>query len=988
MIECPPLGLRIRTQLLRSAGLDPIQPQGGAAEGGAAEGGAAEGEAAEGEAIVARLRLLADRLRETELVTVSDADLVSASLLSRVLRSAFRHWEDTATGELERVANELSTLDAMCTATALVRDTFIELDGASSSEICRELLLLWFDRQNPAFHDLQTLLGCPDISTSKECKQILAALRAGLGEGGFSTLCELMAAPSTAGESLKAQLAWIEAHWSHWLPTALTEQLLLARDLLAEETRFRGGGPGEIPVLDFGPPGPLDEELEAFTSDQDWMANVVLAARSTWVWLDQLSRQYERPIHRLDQIPDEELARLAERGFTGLWLIGLWERSSASAEIKRRMGNSEAVASAYSLHDTRIAANLGGEEAWEDLSRRAGALGIRLAADMVPNHVGLSSKWVQERPDFLLQAPDAPYPGYRFTGLDLSDDPRISIQIEDGYWDHSDAAVVFRREDRQTGEIRFIYHGNDGTHMPWNDTAQVDYLNAEAREAVIQEILGVARRFPIIRFDAAMTLARRHVRRLWYPEPGDGGAVPSRAERSLSRADFDRLMPREFWREVVDRVAAEAPDTLLLAEAFWMMEGYFVRTLGMHRVYNSAFMHMLKDEENAKYRQTIKNVLEHSPEILKRFVNFQSNPDEEPAAVQFGTGDKYFGVCTLMVTLPGLPMFSHGQFEGYSEKYGMEYRRARWEERPNDALIARHEREIVPLLKRRHLFTEVERFGLYDLVRSDSTIDENVFAFSNLADGEASLVVYNNHWERTAGRLDHSSSGDHLLTALGLPTNGLLSMREQRSGLERLVRSKYLSSEGFAVHLEGYQAQVFLDFRAIPASPEWLQLADELDGRSVPSLDAAMHDFRATPLLEQLVTQLSTGEPTLGVVSLALTQASDRLASRHLVQVAERLLPPETAPLAMLLATERDLWGVLGPNVRTWLGVNRHEGVDWFIAERMEELIVGWSALELERGHSRSATEARAEALRERVLESGYRLDRLLATLSMASTED
>jgi len=32
------------------------------------------------------------------------------------------------------------------------------------------------------------------------------------------------------------------------------------------------------------------------------------------------------------------------------------------------------------------------------------------------------------------------------------------------------------------------------------------------------------------------------------------------------------------------------------------MEGYFVRTLGMHRVYNSAFMNMLRDEENANYR--------------------------------------------------------------------------------------------------------------------------------------------------------------------------------------------------------------------------------------------------------------------------------------------------------------------------------------------------------------------------------------------------
>ena len=94
----------------------------------------------------------------------------------------------------------------------------------------------------------------------------------------------------------------------------------------------------------------------------------------------------------------------------------------------------------------------------------------------------------------------------------------------------------------------------------------------------------------------------------------------------MSRAEFERLMPHEFWREVVDRVAAEAPDTLLLAEAFWLLEGYFVRTLGMHRVYNSAFMHMLRDEDNAGYRKVIRDTVEFDPEILKRYVNFMTQP--------------------------------------------------------------------------------------------------------------------------------------------------------------------------------------------------------------------------------------------------------------------------------------------------------------------------------------------------------------------------
>ena len=209
--------------------------------------------------------------------------------------------------------------------------------------------------------------------------------------------------------------------------------------------------------------------------------------------------------------------------------------------------------------------------------------------------------------------------------------------------------------------------------MPWNDTAQLNYLIPEVREAVIQTILDVARRFPVIRFDAAMTLAKRHYQRLWFPQPGGGGDIPSRAEFGMTREQFNQAFPEEFWREVVDRVAQEVPDTLLLAEAFWMMEGYFVRSLGMHRVYNSAFMNMLRDEKNQEYRQVIKNTIEFDPEILKRYVNFMNNPDERTAVDQFGKGDKYFGISTLMATMPGLPMFGPLGRRNAQNEYGAKY---------------------------------------------------------------------------------------------------------------------------------------------------------------------------------------------------------------------------------------------------------------------------------------------------------------------------
>ncbi|MCB0201625.1 MAG: alpha-amylase, partial [Anaerolineae bacterium] len=605
-----------------------------------------------------------------------------------------------------------------------------------------EMLLLWLSNTNPAFEPYRELFDDTPLERDTEYERMIGELRQffasqpGFGEGNVS-LMDMLEAPAKASPySLEGQLEFIRQNWAQFLGKHIF-RLLAGLDLIAEEEKpvFFGPGPSEAP--DFGH---LTVEPERFSPDRDWMPKVVMMAKNAYVWLDQLSRKYGMELRYLNQIPDEELDFLAQGGFTGLWLIGLWERSTASRTIKQMMGNPEAVASAYSLYDYEIAADLGGWLAYKDLRDRAWARGIRLASDMVPNHVGIDGKWVMEHPDWFVQLPYSPFPSYSFNGPNLSQDERVGIYLEDHYYSRSDAAVVFQRRDHWTGDTRFIYHGNDGTSMPWNDTAQLNYLNPEVREAVIQTILHVARMFPIIRFDAAMTLAKRHFHRLWFPEPGSGGDIASRAEYGLTQAEFDAAFPEEFWREVVDRVAAEVPDTLLLAEAFWLMEGYFVRTLGMHRVYNSAFMNMLKKEENAKYRSVIKNTVEFDPEILKRYVNFMNNPDEDTAVAQFGKDDKYFGVATMLATMPGLPMFGHGQIEGFTEKYGMEYRRAYYDETPDGWLVSRHQREIFPLLHKRYLFAEVDNFRLYDFFSAEGGVNEDVFAYSNHSGDERALV--------------------------------------------------------------------------------------------------------------------------------------------------------------------------------------------------------------------------------------------------------
>jgi hypothetical protein len=350
-------------------------------------------------------------------------------------------------------------------------------------------------------------------------------------------------------------------------------------------------------------------------------------------------------------------------------------------------------------------------------------------------------------------------------------------------------------------------------------------------------------------------------------------------------------MPHEFWREVVDRVAAEVPGTLLLAEAFWLMEGYFVRTLGMHRVYNSAFMVMLRDEENAKYRSVIKNTLEFDPDIMKRYVNFMSNPDERTAIDQFGKGDKCFGVAAMMATLPGLPMFGHGQIEGFTEKYGMEYQRPRYDETPDPWMVERHEREIAPLLKLRWLFAESSNFLLYDFFQDNGKVNENVFAYSNRSGSERALIVFNNSYNSTHGTIDYSAAyADKASAQLrqqrlkeGLGVNAelalVLAWRDSLTGLEYLRRANDLEERGLTLNLSAYQCHVFLNWRELTSTAEqpWDRLSDCLNGQGVPNLDDALVNLELRPVHDALRQLL---DPALVRQFAALAEQPHTVATR------------------------------------------------------------------------------------------------------------
>jgi len=217
-----------------------------------------------------------------------------------------------------------------------------------------------------------------------------------------------------------------------------------------------------------------------------------------------------------------------------------------------------------------------------------------------------------------------------------------------------------------------------------------------------------------------------------------------------------------------------------------------------------------------------------------------------------------------MATMPGLPMFGHGQIEGYTEKYGMEFRKAYWDETPDEYLVQRHERDIFPLLHRRNLFSGVDNFLLYDFFTPEGTVNEDVFAYSNGAGNERALVIYHNKYASTRGWVRTSAaysakSGDGrglvqktIVEGLNLRPNdrSYTLFRDHVTGLEYIRSSKQIAEQGFYVELHAYTTHVLLDFREVQDNDwdQYCHLNAYLGGRGVPSIGEAMRELFLQPI--------------------------------------------------------------------------------------------------------------------------------------------
>ena len=472
---------------------------------------------------------------------------------------------------------------------------------------------------------------------------------------------------------------------------------------------------------------------------------------STWPWLERLSAQEKRRI-TLANVPAREWDAIASRGFSFVFLMGVWERSalgrqlaleeqSLRAEYDRTLPGwtaDDVCGSPYCVSAYEPDPRCGGWEALDiaraELARRR----IKVVLDFVPNHTAFDHRWTTDHPEYYVQG--------------TPEDERSAPQN-------------FRRVGNT-----IIACGRDPYFPPWRDVAQLNYFNPATRQATVDQLRAIESHCDGVRCDMAMLLLNDVFDKTW---------------RAIMRSSWP-APSSEFWPAAI----RECPELTFIAEVYWDLE-WTLQQHGFHFTYDKR----LYDRMRGESPEEVRGHLRAEPDYNNRLVRFLENHDEHRSAAAF---DKRLqAAAALFATAPGMRFYFDGQLEG--RKIRTPVQLGRWVEEPvNRALFTMYER----LLKVTSdpLFHDGE-WKLLEVTSAGDNSFGDLVAYRWRSPGRLALVVAN-----LAG---HHASG-HVQAVGDLPSASEFDFADVLTGAKYRWTRRSLDVRGLFVRLGPGAAHVFL----------------------------------------------------------------------------------------------------------------------------------------------------------------------------------
>ena len=326
---------------------------------------------------------------------------------------------------------------------------------------------------------------------------------------------------------------------------------------------------------------------------------------NTRVSLAALSRELQRSA-KLDDIPDSDLDRIAERGFDWVWILGVWQTGAAGRKVSLEnpefqdllpdISNQDVCGSCFAIQSYSVHTDFGGNSALKRLRHRIQERGMRLLLDFVPNHTSPDNAWIVEHPEYYM-------PG---TEAQLDREPQNYTRIA------------------TPGGSRVLAYGRDPYFAGWPDTLQLNYANPELQETMASELERIAGMCDGVRCDMAMLI------------------LPDVFERTWG------LRPSSFWPDAIRRARVSNPGFLCMAEVYWDLE-WVLQQQGFDYTYDKRLYDRLREG----HARPVRDHFRADMDFQRKSIRFLENHDEPRAASAFPPGT-HQAAAILTFLCPGL----------------------------------------------------------------------------------------------------------------------------------------------------------------------------------------------------------------------------------------------------------------------------------------------------------------------------------------------
>lgn len=423
---------------------------------------------------------------------------------------------------------------------------------------------------------------------------------------------------------------------------------------------------------------------------------------NTRVWLKRFNPDEKNAT--LKDVPKNYWLKLKEKGIDAVWLMGVWETNTEIVEkycfeeglmneyskALKDWQKEDVIGSPYAISRYQVNPAIGTNDDLMSLKLSLNELGIKLILDFVPNHFSVGSELLKTNPEVFLQA-----------------DKR--------FWEE-DPYTFFKLES----EEKYFAHGRDPFFPAWQDTAQVNYFNPEAREFMVKQLYKISRFCDGVRCDMAMLALNNVFGNTW------GGIL---SEQQIATPEL------EFWKIATSFIRDYIPDFIFIAEAYWDLE-FSLQQLGFDYTYDKK----LTDRLRAGSVSDIRGHLNAEYDYQNHSLRFIENHDEERAVVSFGQS-KSKAAAVITSTVMGMRFYHDGQWEGKRIKLPVQLGREPIE-KENEQLIAFYNKLLS--ITNHSVFHEGEWLMYYPVPAGP--VDEthhNMLAWCWKKDDEKRLVVVN-----------------------------------------------------------------------------------------------------------------------------------------------------------------------------------------------------------------------------------------------------